>query len=120
MTFTISSGSGELSLRSQVANYLAPAAALTYPLTLSSFHASVSALPAERPPTPTNIAATLSLASSFDLLDQILVAIRIFVLRCPSSGMAVRVGGSALIQRLWSHFLPPLGDRVVPRNTIIA
>jgi hypothetical protein len=49
-----------------------------------------------------------------------IMAIRIFVLRCPSCGTPVRVGGSTLLQWPWSHFLPPLGDRAMPRNTIIA
>jgi hypothetical protein len=55
MTFLISSGSGSFSLRSRAANYLAPGAALAYPVTLSLFHASVSALQAGDPA----IAATI-------------------------------------------------------------
>jgi hypothetical protein len=73
MTFTISSGSGEFSLRSRVANYLAPAAASTYPLTLSSFHASVNALQAGSLLTAASIAATLSLALAFGLAGLILI-----------------------------------------------
>jgi hypothetical protein len=74
MTFAISSGSRSYSLRSRAANYFAPAAALIYPLTLSSFHASVSALRAGGTPIATVVAATMSLALSFALAGLILVA----------------------------------------------
>src|SRR5215831_13859357 len=73
MTFLISSGSGSFSLRSQAANYLAPAAALVYPLTLSLFHASVSALQAGNPAIAATIVAIVSLALSFGLVGLILI-----------------------------------------------
>src|SRR5262252_8540618 len=73
MTFLISSGSGSFSLRSQAANYLAPAAALVYPVTLSLFHASVSALQAGNPAIAATIVAIVSLALSFGLAGLILI-----------------------------------------------
>jgi hypothetical protein len=73
-TFAISSGSGSYSLQGRAANYFAPAAALTYPLTPSSFHAAVSALQSGDPPLAAVVAASVSLALSFGLTGLILVA----------------------------------------------
>jgi hypothetical protein len=73
MTFSISSGSGSFSLRTRAANYLAPTAALIYPLTLSSFHASIDAPEAGSPRIAPIVAATASLAFSFGLVGLILV-----------------------------------------------
>src|SRR5262245_54952231 len=74
MTFAISLGRGSYSRRSQAANYFAPCVALIYPLTLSSFHASVSALQAGSLPTAAIIGAIASLVLSFGLVGLILVA----------------------------------------------